>query len=198
VHREALAVLASLLRPWLRDGRYEPIVEGPTNVDLGSCDIGEDAALKVVHFELGEMGKADAELWAVVGFLITNEVRNHIQGMPRGIRKQVVIEEMTSFLKIPNGAEIIVDFYGRSRKYSCQVISVFQQYGTLLEANPRVAKALIGNSQTMLLLRHACGYDLANRGNDTRLIQGYLGHQNIQHTVRYTELAPNRFDKLYS
>jgi type 1 fimbriae regulatory protein FimB len=48
------------------------------------------------------------------------------------------------------------------------------------------------------MLRHACGYDLANRGNDTRLIQGFLGHQNIQHTCKYTELAPNRFDKLYS
>jgi len=48
------------------------------------------------------------------------------------------------------------------------------------------------------MLRHSCGFDLANRGNDTRLIQGFLGHQNIQHTVRYTELAPNRFDKLYS
>lgn len=47
------------------------------------------------------------------------------------------------------------------------------------------------------MLRHACGYDLANRGNDTRLIQGFLGHQNIQHTVRYTELAPNRFANLY-
>jgi site-specific recombinase XerD len=47
------------------------------------------------------------------------------------------------------------------------------------------------------MLRHACGYDLANRGADTRLIQEYLGHQNIQHTVRYTELAPNRFAKLY-
>ena len=38
---------------------------------------------------------------------------------------------------------------------------------------------------------------LANRGADTRLIQGYLGHQNILHTVRYTELSPNRFDNLY-
>jgi site-specific recombinase XerD len=42
-------------------------------------------------------------------------------------------------------------------------------------------------------LRHACGYDLANRGVDTRGIQGYLGHCNIQHTVRYTALSPNRF-----
>jgi type 1 fimbriae regulatory protein FimB len=47
------------------------------------------------------------------------------------------------------------------------------------------------------MLRHACGYDLANRGADTRLIQDYLGHQNIQHTVRYTQLAPNRFAHLF-
>jgi site-specific recombinase XerD len=43
------------------------------------------------------------------------------------------------------------------------------------------------------MLRHACGFKLANDGHDTRSIQSYLGHKNIQHTVRYTELAPNRF-----
>ena len=43
------------------------------------------------------------------------------------------------------------------------------------------------------MLRHACGYALANRGHDTRALQAYLGHRNIQHTVRYTELAPDRF-----
>jgi integrase len=43
------------------------------------------------------------------------------------------------------------------------------------------------------MLRHACGYALANAGHDTRSLQAYLGHRNIQHTVRYTELAPNRF-----
>jgi integrase len=43
-------------------------------------------------------------------------------------------------------------------------------------------------------LRHSCGYWLASQGLDTRLIQDYLGHQNINHTVRYTELAPGRFD----
>ncbi len=43
------------------------------------------------------------------------------------------------------------------------------------------------------MLRHACGYKLANDGHDTRAIQQYLGHRNIQHTVRYTELAPDRF-----
>ena len=42
-------------------------------------------------------------------------------------------------------------------------------------------------------LRHACGYALANKGHDTRALQAYLGHKNIQHTVRYTELSPARF-----
>ena len=43
------------------------------------------------------------------------------------------------------------------------------------------------------MLRHACGYKLANDGHDTRAIQHYLGHKNITHTVRYTELASDRF-----
>jgi type 1 fimbriae regulatory protein FimE len=43
------------------------------------------------------------------------------------------------------------------------------------------------------MLRHAAGYKLANDGQDTRAIQHYLGHRNIQHTARYTELAPGRF-----
>jgi site-specific recombinase XerD len=43
------------------------------------------------------------------------------------------------------------------------------------------------------MLRHACGYALANAGHDTRSLKDYLGHKNIQHTVRYTELAPTRF-----
>jgi type 1 fimbriae regulatory protein FimB/type 1 fimbriae regulatory protein FimE len=43
------------------------------------------------------------------------------------------------------------------------------------------------------MLRHACGYKLASEGQDTRSIQQYLGHKNITHTVRYTELSPERF-----
>jgi type 1 fimbriae regulatory protein FimE len=43
------------------------------------------------------------------------------------------------------------------------------------------------------MLRHAAGFKLANQGVDTRALQQYLGHKNIQHTVRYTELSPERF-----
>ena len=43
------------------------------------------------------------------------------------------------------------------------------------------------------MLRHAFGHALANKGHDTRALQAYLGHRNIQHTVRYTELSSTRF-----
>ena len=46
-------------------------------------------------------------------------------------------------------------------------------------------------------LRHACGYYLASQGHDTRAIQDYLGHRNIQHTVRYTRLSPDRFENFW-
>lgn len=48
------------------------------------------------------------------------------------------------------------------------------------------------------MLRHATGYYLASKGHDTRAIQDYLGHRNIHHTVRYTELAPGRFDDFWT
>jgi hypothetical protein len=47
------------------------------------------------------------------------------------------------------------------------------------------------------MLRHAAGYVLANKGTDTRTLQSYLGHRSIQSTVRYTELAPERFKNLW-
>lgn len=48
------------------------------------------------------------------------------------------------------------------------------------------------------MLRHACGYKLANDGHDTRAIQLYLGHRNIQHTVRYTELSAECFSDFWN
>src|SRR6266481_712697 len=78
----------------------------------------------------------------------------------------------------------------KPRTYDCRVISerrsplsrktawlMIRDYGRLaglsVEAHPH-------------MLRHACGFALADQGADTRLIQDYLGHRNIQHTVRYT------------
>jgi integrase-like protein len=50
----------------------------------------------------------------------------------------------------------------------------------------------IGLSET-----NTIGY-LASHGHDTRAIQDYLGHKNIQHTVRYTEMAPHRFENFWT
>ena len=40
------------------------------------------------------------------------------------------------------------------------------------------------------MLRHACGYNLVNKGTNVRIIQSFLGHKSIQSTARYTALAP--------
>ena len=47
------------------------------------------------------------------------------------------------------------------------------------------------------MLKHSCGYYLADKGCDTRLIQEYLGHKNIQNTVRYTQTNAKRFEGLW-
>ena len=47
------------------------------------------------------------------------------------------------------------------------------------------------------LLRHSTGYKPANDGHDTRALQHYMGHKNIMHTVRYTEMAPDRFKNFW-
>jgi len=72
----------------------------------------------------------------------------------------------------------------------------FVQSSELGLAGPDVragAEAGFGFKAHPHMLRHACGYALANKGHDTRALQAYLGHKNIQHTVRYTELSATRF-----
>ena len=64
-----------------------------------------------------------------------------------------------------------------------------------------VARAGVAAKFTFLvhshMLRHACGFKLANDGHDTRAIQAYLGHRSIMSTVRYTALTPNRFKNFW-
>ena len=60
------------------------------------------------------------------------------------------------------------------------------------------ARAGLGFSVHPHMLRHGCGYALANRGYDLRVIQDYLGHRDPKHTTRYTRTAAWRFDGLWS
>jgi site-specific recombinase XerD len=64
-------------------------------------------------------------------------------------------------------------------------------FSRMIERAPLAAK--LGIKAHAHMLRHACGYKLANDGIDTRALQAYLGHRNIQNTTRYTALAPDRF-----
>jgi type 1 fimbriae regulatory protein FimB/type 1 fimbriae regulatory protein FimE len=78
-------------------------------------------------------------------------------------------------------------------------VFVTERGGPMSDSNVRKMIARAGVDAGLLfpvhphMLRHACGYKLANDGHDTRAIQHYLGHKNIVHTVRYTELASDRF-----
>src|SRR5690606_16234858 len=86
----------------------------------------------------------------------------------------------------------------------CRYVFVSERSGPMTAANVRKIVARAGRLAGLPfpvhphMLRHACGYKLANDGHDTRAIQHYLGHKNIVHTVRYTELASDRFKGFWS
>jgi len=61
------------------------------------------------------------------------------------------------------------------------------------EAQQRFVTPIPFDVVTPHMLRHGCGFKLANDGVDTRALQHFLGHRNIMHTVRYTELRSDRF-----
>jgi site-specific recombinase XerD len=82
-------------------------------------------------------------------------------------------------------------------------VFVSERKGPLTASNVRKIvsrageKAELGMPIHPHMLRHSTGFKLANDGHDTRAIQLYLGHKNIQHTVRYTELASGRFNDFW-
>ena len=85
-----------------------------------------------------------------------------------------------------------------------QYVFVSERRGPLTDSAVRKIVARAGEEAKLGMpvhphqLRHSCGFYLANKGVDTRAIQHYLGHNNIQHTVRYTALAPDRFKNFWS
>ena len=85
------------------------------------------------------------------------------------------------------------------REYEGPYVFVTERGGPLTTSNVRKLVARAGREAGFEfavhphMLRHSCGYKLANDGHDTRAVQHYLGHRNIQNTVRYTQMAPDRF-----
>ncbi len=89
------------------------------------------------------------------------------------------------------------------RDYSGPYVFMTERRGPLTTSAARKIIARAGQRAGIAfpvhphMLRHACGFKLANDGHDTRAIQHYLGHKNIAHTVRYTELAAERFNSFW-
>lgn len=91
------------------------------------------------------------------------------------------------------------------RDYSTtDYVFVSERKTPLTDSTIRKMIARAGNSTNIgmpihpHMLRHSTGYKLANDSIDTRTIQQYLGHRNIKHTVRYTELSSNKFNNLWN
>ncbi len=91
----------------------------------------------------------------------------------------------------------------RQREADSRFLLVTERGGRITAATVRKIVARAGTQAGIgipvhpHMLRHATGYYLANKGVDTRTIQAYLGHRNIMHTVRYTQLAQDRFRTLW-
>ncbi|AOM40853.1 tyrosine-type DNA invertase [Xenorhabdus hominickii] len=75
-----------------------------------------------------------------------------------------------------------------------QRMSRQQVYQIIRKTSQKAKLSICANPH---MLRHACGYALADNGVDTRLIQDYLGHRNIRHTVRYTASNAGRFETIW-
>jgi len=155
--------LATLLTPWCRGGNYGSLFDGASNVTLNS---------PVVHFELGFIPEAAREIKAVAGFLIINTIRNHVLGLPRQLRKRVVIEEVSRFIDVPGGEAILRELFEQFRKFNVQVIIVAQQYSRI--ADTSVRSALVGNARAWLIF---------NTG-DRRDIERLCGDLGLPHMAR--------------
>lgn len=97
---------------------------------------------------------------------------------PRNVLTGKALTGLTLYLFLAAGSRL-------SRQQAYRIIrDAGIEAGTVTQTHPH-------------MLRHACGYELAERGADTRLIQDYLGHRNIRHTVRYTASNAARFAGLW-
>ena len=156
--REQVLHIATLLRPWCRDGNYGPLFDGESNLTL----IG-----KIAHFELGYIPDSAKALKAAAGFLITNYTRQHIISMPRALRKRNVYEEVARFLDIPEGEKIVRESYAQMRKFNTWNIAIVQQYSRFKES--RIRSAVFGNSRQFFMMRQNDRADLEDISSDIAL-----------------------------
>jgi len=147
-----------------------------------------DATMILLAFRHGLRASELVDLhWDQVDF---NSAVLHVRRVKQGTPSTHPLtgRELRALRRLRREAEIKSPFVFVSERGSPMTVSNFQKLvtraceaaGLEIKAHPH-------------MLRHACGFALANAGKDTRSLQAYLGHKSIVHTTRYTELAPDRF-----
>jgi site-specific recombinase XerD len=171
-------------REYLTEAEVESLMEGTKSNRYGH----RDATMILVAYRHGLRVSELVDLrWDQVDFrTATLHVRRVKQGTPS--THPIVGDELRALRRLQREQAAKSPFLFTSERGAPFTTAGFAR---MLE---RVGiEAKFGFKPHPHMLRHACGYALANRGHDTRALQAYLGHKNIQHTVRYTELSPNRF-----
>jgi len=147
-----------------------------------------DAAMVLVAYRHGLRASELVDLhWDQVDFrTATLHVRRVKKGTPG--THQILGDELRALRRLQREQEPRSPFVFTSERGA-----PFTTAGFARMVERAGSEAKLGFKAHPHMLRHACGYALANTGHDTRALQAYLGHRNIQHTVRYSELAPTRF-----
>jgi integrase len=147
-----------------------------------------DATMVLVSYRHGLRASELADLrWDQIDFATANlHVRRVKKGTPS--THPILGDELRALRRLQREQEPRSPFVFTSERGA-----PFSTAGFARMLERAGSEAKLGFKAHPHMLRHACGYALANKGHDTRALQAYLGHRNIQHTVRYTELSPTRF-----
>src|SRR3954463_16191146 len=151
-----------------------------------------DATMILVAYRHGLRASELADLrWDQVDFgTATLHVRRVKQGSPS--THPILGDELRALRRLQRGQEPRSPFVFTSERGTPFTTAGFAR----MVERAGVEAELVFKAHPHML-RHACGYALASKGHDTRALQAYLGHKQIQHTVRYTELSPTRFKNFW-
>ena len=171
-------------REYLTEAEVERVMEAAKNNRYGH----RDATMILVAYRHGLRASEAVDLrWDQIEFRTANlHVRRVKQGTPS--IHPILGDELRALRQLQREQEPKSPFVFTSERGAPFSAAGFAR---MIERAGTLAK--FGFKAHPHMLRHACGYKLANDGHDTRALQAYLGHKNIQHTVRYTELTPTRF-----
>jgi site-specific recombinase XerD len=171
-------------REYLTEAEVERLMKAATRNRWGH----RDATMILVAYRHGLRASELTDLrWDQVDFRTANlHVRRVKQGTPS--THPILGDELRALRRLQREQEPKSPFVFTSERRA-----PFSTAGFARMVERAGVEAKLGFKAHPHMLRHACGYTLANKGHDTRALQAYLGHRNIQHTVRYTELSPTRF-----